>query len=372
MWSATMPASTASAFSELNPRADAHPTANAAAHHPHRRHLSPQPRQASSPFPVRSASSEAAPVVACGSQIPPGSLPYTAPELLRPSASPQPAQPTPATDVWALGVLLFFLVTSGGFPFADAFEPRLQLKIIRGAWALPDGIEVGKECLSVLRGCLESDVGQRWSAADVLASEWLDGWEEVKSRSRSRSRARSNTRGRGSRSRSRVSGGRNDGSVSGGFRPSTSMDRLAVAHGNAVGSPSAATESSEASSFLPTPGRSLSPPAPHLRRPKSLAQVSTETPTFSPSPSRSRSRSRGRSSRSRRDPSPVGIVAALSGLAAPADGGPQERSLSRGRSRNPSYHEGHEALGRGRPHTPSALTTFPEEEPPLPSSGPTL
>jgi serine/threonine protein kinase len=360
-WSSTLPATSSGGLLQAGPHL---------VHGNHRRHhLTPQPRQASSPFPARSPSAEKAPSAGPNgaSRVPPGSLPYTAPELIRPATTPQPVLPTPASDVWALGVLLYFLVTSGSFPFSDAFEPRLQLKIIRGVWSLPEEIQVGKECLDVLRGCLSSDAGARWTIEEVLTSEWVQGWEEVKTRSRSRSRARSTARGRGSRSRSRASP--SDRRSDGGFRPSTSLDRLSVGYANGthpIGSPS--TESTE--SFPPTPSYSMSPPPVHQRRPshKSLAQASTETPTFSPSPSRSRSRSRGRTPRnSRRDNSPdYGFpetgVDSLTSLPTPAES-PYERNLSRGRTRNPVYHDGHEALGRGRPRTPStALSSFPEED----------
>ena len=67
----------------------------------------------------------------------PGSLPYAAPELLvprpivlHPHHSSHP-RPHPSQDIWALGVLLYALL-SGTLPFFDTFEPRLQLKILNG------------------------------------------------------------------------------------------------------------------------------------------------------------------------------------------------------------------------------------------------
>ena len=43
-----------------------------------------------------------------------------------------PYVPQPAQDIWVLGVMLYCLLTDHP-PFADSFEPQLQMKILHGA-----------------------------------------------------------------------------------------------------------------------------------------------------------------------------------------------------------------------------------------------
>ncbi|GJE92568.1 kinase-like domain-containing protein [Phanerochaete sordida] len=99
----------------------------------------------------------------------PGSLPYASPELLTPPNSTTAHRVHPAQDIWALGVMLYTLLT-GRMPFADSFEPRLQMKILAGVYEMPEG--VGKGAESVLEGCLERSVQDRWTIDMVDEVAW--------------------------------------------------------------------------------------------------------------------------------------------------------------------------------------------------------
>lgn len=147
---------------------------------------SPSPRgRRASKSRTRRGGASAAPIPV--QTFPSASLPYASPELLRAPPSP----PDFAQDIWALGIILHALLTSR-LPFVDAFDPRLQMKIIRGDWVIPPGL--GREWTECLMGCLEVDPRRRWDIETLAASDAVQGWQEAKSRSKSRSRSRARAR----------------------------------------------------------------------------------------------------------------------------------------------------------------------------------
>uniref|UniRef100_A0A1I8IWX5 Protein kinase domain-containing protein n=1 Tax=Macrostomum lignano TaxID=282301 RepID=A0A1I8IWX5_9PLAT len=97
-----------------------------------------------------------------------GSPPYAAPELFRrESSSTYRGQPV---DIWALGVLLFFML-AGALPFRAATLGRLRQLVLDGDFRLPAFIsEPARQLVAAL---LQSEPDARPKATEVAGATWL-------------------------------------------------------------------------------------------------------------------------------------------------------------------------------------------------------
>ena len=98
-----------------------------------------------------------------------GSLAYAAPEQIN---STTPLLDT-AIDMWSYGVVVHAL-TIGELPFHDPFAPKVPKMITEAKWNRDRfAARVDPEIYDVVNNCLTLDRQRRWTASQVLNSQWL-------------------------------------------------------------------------------------------------------------------------------------------------------------------------------------------------------
>ncbi|XP_073333501.1 serine/threonine-protein kinase NIM1 [Pagrus major] len=94
-----------------------------------------------------------------------GSPPYAAPELFR-----DECYQGPPVDVWAMGVLLFFMVT-GTMPFRAETMGKLRRCIIDAAYTVPPWVP--GPCQRLIKGILKTAPADRYAVDQMLGCDWL-------------------------------------------------------------------------------------------------------------------------------------------------------------------------------------------------------